>query len=223
MKKIIWIILIIIVLTGCSKKEEIKELKKDDKEEIVELEEKKEEYIDTNPIKIAFYSGNGSYKKLNSFSSKVEAFKEIGIFSILLSDEDEVSGSNRKSLYKELSSKYENFNNYKIGYSVKFETTDGEVHENILKPQVYNSYSFGEYLYVWLYDDINTTGWHSHIEPEEYNDNTVLSSIKLMWGNNSEKITSNIELSVFTYDADDFDELGHYRGNSISSVIIEKN
>ena len=223
MKKIIWMILIIIVLTGCSKKEEIKEIKKDDKEEIVELEEKKEEYIDTNPIKIAFYTGNGSYKKLNSFSSKVEAFKEIGIFSILLSDEDEVSGSNRKSLYKELSSKYENFNNYKIGYSVKFETTDGEVHENILKPQVYNSYSFGEYLYVWLYDDINTTGWHSHIEPEEYNDNTVLSSIKLMWGNNSEKITSNIELSVFTYDADDFDELGHYRGNSISSVIIEKN
>ena len=223
MKKIIWMILIIIVLTGCNKKEEVKEIKKDDKEEIVEIEEKKEEYIDTNPIKIAFYTGNGSYKKLNSFSSKVEAFKEIGIFSILLSDEDEVSGSNRKSLYKELSSKYENFNNYKIGYSVKFETTDGEVHENILKPQVYNSYSFGEYLYVWLYDDINTTGWHSHIEPEEYNDNTVLSSIKLMWGHNSEKITSNIELSVFTYDADDFDELGHYRGNSISSVIIEKN
>lgn len=223
MKKIVWMILIIIALTGCNKKEEVKEIKKDDKEEIVEIEEKKEEYIDTNPIKIAFYTGNGSYKKLNSFSSKVEAFKEIGIFSILLSDEDEVSGSNRKSLYKELSSKYENFNNYKIGYSVKFETTDGEVHENILKPQVYNSYSFGEYLYVWLYDDINTTGWHSHIEPEEYNDNTVLSSIKLMWGNNSEKITSNIELSVFTYDADDFDELGHYRGNSISSVIIEKN
>ena len=105
---------------------------------------------------------------------------------------------------------------------MKFQTEDGEVFENILEPHVYNSYPFGEYIYVWLYDDINTTGWHSHIEENEYNDNTIMSSIKLMWAPNATKITSNVELSVFTYDSDDFDELGHYRGNSISSVIIEK-
>ena len=223
MKKMIYLSVIILILTGCKKEltyEKKGELGK--KKEIIE-EKKEEVYIDNNPIKIAFYEGNGGiYRKISAFKSKVEGFKEIGIFSILLSDAEEIEGNSRKKLYDELSKNYEDFSNYRIGYSVRFETPDGEVFENILKPKTYNSYPFGDYLYVWLYDDINTIGWHSHIEEEEYQDTTVLSSIKLMWAPNANQISSDVELTVFTYDEDDFDELNHYRGNSKYSIIIER-
>ena len=224
MKKIVCL-LIIILITGCGinkEKEKVIDIK--DEDVVIENDEPKEVYIDNNEIKIAFYEGNGDiYKKINTFNSTYGEFKEIGIFSMLLSEDEEVTGNNRKSLYQELSSKYSNFSNYKIGYSLKFNTIDSEINENILKPYEYNSYPFGKYIYVWLYDDINTTGWHSHVEPDEYNDNTILSSIKLMWAPDANLITSPVELSVFTYDEDDFDEKNHYRGNSKNSVIINMN
>ena len=49
-----------------------------------------------------------------------------------------------------------------------------------------------------------------------------MSSIKLMWGPTSNEINSNIELSVFTYDEDDFDNSGNYRGISKFTTIIER-
>ncbi len=223
MKKLIYLSVILFILTGCKKELTYEEKGKlEEKTEIIE-EKKEEGYVDNNPVKIAFYEWNeGSYRKIYTFKSKLEESKEIGIFSILLSDADEVKGNSRKNLYYELSKNYEDFLNYKIGYSIRFETPNGEIFENILKPKTYNSYSFGEYLYVWLYDDINTIGWHSHIEEDEFNENTIMSSIKLMWGSTASQISSDIELSVFTYDEDDFDELGNYRGKSKFTTIIKR-
>ena len=122
MKKGLLIGFILLSVFGCEvqqKKGEPIDIKKEEPE-IIEIEEK-EEYVDDNEVKIAFYEGNGgTYKKLKTFKSKVEGFKEIGIFSMLLSEEDEVLGSSRKGLYQELSKNYSNFSNYKIGYSVNF-------------------------------------------------------------------------------------------------------
>ena len=75
---------------------------------------------------------------------------------------------------------------------------------------------------IYIYDDINTNGWHSHIEENEYTDNTVMSSIKLMWAPSYYEINSPIELSVFTYDDDDFSEEGYYRGISSYKMTIER-
>ena len=50
-----------------------------------------------------------------------------------------------------------------------------------------------------------------------------MSSIKLMWGVTANEIASDIELTIFTYDEDDFDEEGNYRGISKFTTIIEKN
>ena len=49
-----------------------------------------------------------------------------------------------------------------------------------------------------------------------------MSSIKLMWANEASQIDSNIELTVFTYDEDDFDENNNYRGISKFTTIIER-
>lgn len=223
MKKIVYLILILLLIVGCSNKIKNKELKENN--DVIE-EEKIiiPEYVDNNPIKIAFYQKrNGIYKRLDKYSSHAEVFKEIGVFSIVLSNDENIYGNSIKNLYKEMSGNIENFNNYKIGFNIKFNLKDGTViNENILKPIDYDKYGFCHYLYAWIYDDVNTSGWHSHIEENEFNDNTVMSSIKLMWGRTSDDISGPIELTVFTYDFDDFDEEGNYRGISKWTTIIEK-
>lgn len=225
MKKIMLIFLIIILLVGCSKKNEVTkslETKNDEMEPIIS--EPKEDYIDTNPIKIAFYKGsNGLYKRLDKYDSSFKEYKEIGIFSIILSNDEEVNGSSIKSLYKEISGSIPNFNDYKTGFNLKFTLEDGTiVDENFYKPLGYGSYPFSNYLYVWIYDDVNTTGWHSHIEENDYNENTIMSSVKLMWAPYANLINSPIEFTVFTYKDSDFDENNHYRGISKWTTIINK-
>ena len=149
--------------------------------------------------------------------------QEIGTFSIILSNEEKVEGSSIKSLYKEISSKEEFINNYKIGFNIKFTLDSGTIiNENVLKPLYYENYGFCPYLYAWIYDDVNANGWHSHIEEDEYNENTIMTSIKLMWGHSAQEISGDIELTVFTYDDDDFDESGICRGISKFTTIIEK-
>ena len=227
MKKIVYLSLILLTLVGCNKNLTSDNKIEDKKDEVVVENNEiipEEVYIDDNPIKIAFYQGNnGTYKRVDSFISHVEEYKEIGIFSIILSNEEEVNGSSIKSLYKEKSESIENFNNYKIGFNIKFTLEDGTViNENILRPLDYESYGFSPYLFAWIYDDVNANGWHAHIEENEFNDNTIMSSIKLMWGPSSNQINSNIELTVFTYDSDDFDEFNNYRGISKWTTIIER-
>ena len=223
MKKII-LFLVLLLICGCHKEEKhIFELPNtNEKEEVEEIEEPV--YIDDNPIKIAFYKKeNGIYKILNKYSSHVEKLKEIGIFSIILSDMEEVSGDSIKSLFKEMSSNISNFSNYKIGFNVKFTLIDGRViNTNVFKPVEYTNYGFSPYLYAWIYDDVNANGWHSHIEEKDFNENTIMSSIKLMWGNESNLINSDVELTVFTYDSDDFDKDGNYIGISKFTTIIER-
>ena len=224
MKKII-LVLLIILLTGCSfnLKKEMKET--DDTGNIEEQEEVEEEiedvYQDDNPLKIAFYQGSNSvYKKVSVFKSPLNSFKDIGIFSIILDDKDEVRG-NYKELYNNVKNSYPDFK-FKIGYNISFTLKDGSSYdENILKPIDLFDYTFSDYLYIWLYDDINTSGWHSHIEEKDYNENTVMSSIKLMSTALSREAVDGFNITVFTYDSDDdFDDDDHYRGNSKFTLKI---
>ena len=229
-RRIGYILLIVLLfITGCqtqNKNSEKLQADIQDNENNTDIESQNEvieTYHDDNPIKIAFYKGSGEYKRLDYYKSKVKEMNEIGVFSIVLSNDEVVTGSSIKSLYKEISSSIPNINNYKIGFNIKFTLESGtSINENILKPSNYESYGFSPYLYAWIYDDVNANGWHSHIEEDEYNENTIMSSIKLMWGPSAKEINGNIELTVFTYDSDDFDELGNYRGVSSFTTIIEK-
>jgi len=54
MKKIIFIMLSLMLLVGCNKKEESQDEVIDDKKENVEPKEE-EKYIDNNPIELSFY------------------------------------------------------------------------------------------------------------------------------------------------------------------------
>ena len=227
MKKIIILFIFLLLLTGCNKlvkEDNQKEINNDQNNNQINSDLEENIYQDRNPIKIALYEGtNGSYLRVDTFYSKMEALKDIGLFSIILSQDEKVTGNNIKGLYKDYSSQYENFSNYKIGYHIAFSTTDGTTFsETILKPLTFSKFPFSDYLYVWFYDDINNSGFYSHIEEDEYNENTVMSSIKLMSAKKSGEINSPIELTVFTYDEDDFSESGNYIGVSKYKISIVK-
>lgn len=213
MKKIILILSILTLLTSCSKKDNYIYKNISIKTNIID------NYIDDNPIKISLYQGN---KKITNYNTTLGNFKDIGVFSAYYTDKDILDNSNTKYNFIKYYQKYNNITNYKIGYYISFYVNDQHIEQLILDPTT--KHSMGPYMYVYLYDDINQPDgtFYSHLEPEDINDLTIFSSIKLFLPQEGIKITSPISLTVFTYDnLDDFTKDNHYRGKSSYTINIE--
>ena len=75
---------------------------------------------------------------------------------------------------------------------------------------------------TYLYDDYNNfgKGFYSHIEKEQFNENTLMTSIKIQSSYSVDQINSKISLTVFTYDSEDDFENNEYRGNSSYTMDI---
>ena len=76
----------------------------------------------------------------------------------------------------------------------------------------------------YLYDDyINKDkSFYSHLEDKDYNENSLLTSIKLQASYNCSEI-KKIELIAFTYDSEDDLINDTYRGNSKYMITINTN
>ena len=217
MKKfIIILILLLVIVTGCGKKE----IKKKEKKKVeVEYIEK---YEDLNATPISFYKieGNG-LTKLTKINKTLVTLEDIGIFQIYPSNEDKIVFNKgfAYDFYDEWT-KYNSNNNIKIGYNIKFKTNDEEISYNIFNPS--NCMEKWEYLLNYLYDDYANRGkgFYSHIEENEFNENTLPTSIKLQSNDKVHDIKDKILLTVFTYDSEDDFKDGEYRGNSSSTLTI---
>ena len=109
------------------------------------------------------------------------------------------------------------------GYSVLDAASGNEtIEKTILTPN--DTTSFFDYLEIYLYDGYHRSAneWYSHTTEEEFNDKTIFTGIKLTSGKNVNQITSDIELTAFSYDKDDFDENRNYKGTSKYSIIVKK-
>ena len=219
MKKIL--LILIILLVGCTPKEDInneeKVLENNDisKEEIVE-----EKYIDDNPIKLGLYLYTCSYnskEKLSTYETPFISGSDIGSFEVFFTDEETINGTSFKSLFNSYYDKYENIDNYKIGYNIEFTLNDGTVNKfNLLEP---NTYLYGDYFYTYLYDDIHVNDGEFYSHLESINDETLITSIKIYAVDKIAEV-EKIKLTAFTYDSDDFDSNGNYRGISSYSINI---
>ena len=214
MKKIILLISIFFILTGCQNKEDntFKEINID---ETIQTDT----YIDDNPIKVALYENN---YKVKSYSTTLSNFKEIAVFNIYYTNIDKLDSSNIKYNYQKYYNKYDNIDNYKTGFYITFEAEGKKIEQLALDPT--SKHAMTPYLYIYLYDDINQAPgtFYSHLEPNDMKDNTIISSIKLFLAQEGSKISSPITLTVFTYDKDeDFTEDNKYRGISSYTIEIE--
>ena len=225
-KKTLLLLLVLLLLTACNINN--KEINKEDNtiKKESKIEEKKEEYIDNNPIKLGIYMYYNSYtnrKKTNEYNTSWELNVDLCSLEIFYTNEDSIPGTKIKNLWTDYKNKYDNIDNYKIGYNINFDTkNEGTINKTILNPS--DTWDIYNYLQVYLYDDIHQedNAWYSHVTDEEYNDSTILSSIKLTGSTIVDEITSDITLTAFTYDEDDFDDNNNYRGISKDTIIIKR-
>ena len=218
MKKI-FLVLIILATIGCNIQtdEETKRIEEAINNPPTSTEEPTPTpYIDTNPIKVGIYKDK---KLVNEFNKKFKDQTDIAIFNVLFTQDKELPNKSFKTLWKEYYNKYKDIDEYKIGFEIDVEI-NGEKKENVLlNPK--NQHKIYPTLYAYLYDDIHNSGYYSHVTMDQVKDNTIYSSIKLYLHKKTNEITSPITLTVFTYkDDDDFDENGHYRGNSKYTITI---
>lgn len=226
MKKILIITCMLLVLTSCSyKTQPINENNKQNIKTSTTKEEIKDTYIDNNPITLGIYmytnSSTPRYKK-DLYQTTWTQYTDICSLEIFYTNEEQIPGTNFKSLWNNYYQNYTNIDSYKIGYLIEFETTnEGKIKKYIKSPQ--DTEEIYKYIQLYLYDDIHQDGgWYSHITKEEYSNDNILTSIKLTASTNIDEITSDISLTAFTYDDDDFDENGEYRGISKQTVIIKR-
>ena len=226
MKKILIITCLLLTLTSCSYKTQPIN-KKDNKKNITSnvKEEIKNTYIDNNPITLGIYMYTNSSTpryKTNEYKNNWKLNVDICSLEIFYTNEDQIPGTNFKNLWNNYYQNYTDINSYKIGYLIEFNTTnEGKIKKYIKLPQ--DTDSIYKYIQIYLYDDIHQNeGWYSHITENEYNNDSILTSIKLTGSTYIDEITSDISVTAFTYDDDDFDENGEYRGISKQTVIIKR-
>ena len=226
-KVVIIIILLCVLLVGISPLIKTKLFNKiDDNKEGEEVikEEEEDTYIDDNKIILGLYKDyhNGKERVLiKEYESNFEYHKDISSFEVYYTNEESISNESQIKLFDRYKDNYENVLDYRIGYKVSFNTVDGTVSKTVLSPKDTND--FYNILEVYLYDDYHRNGgWYSHTTEEEFNKDTLLTSIKLTAGKEVDKITSDITLEAFTYMEEDLDELGNYKGNSKYLITIKK-
>ncbi len=215
MKKIIFVLTVPLLLTGCFDKVEEKEISDNKEEEVVE---EIDSYIDDNPITVGLYI-NG--KLINEYNTTFRNDMDIASFDVYFTNDEDVGSSNTKNNFKKYYNNYENIDNYKIGFYVTFNANGKKYEKVVLDSDC--EFALTPYIYLYLYDDIHQPDntWYSHVTKEEEKSDTIFSSIKLYLAERYDEIESAITLTVFTYDGEeDFDEQGYYRGKSSHTVII---
>lgn len=221
---VIFAIIVFIAILFFKNKENINE------ELPIYIEEQKEEikentYVDDNIIKIGLYTKEGNTKKLSqSHTSSWKAENVMGIFYAVASNNEVISGNSYGAVWKDYWNKYENTQNYKIGYNISFSMGDKIIDKTILNPD--DAYTMYPKLQLNLYDDINLIPGkpYYHVTSETMTENTIFTSVKIVGDTETKNITSPIKLTTFTYkDISDFDiETGKYRGNFSYTTIINK-
>lgn len=220
--KKIFICLVIFLICGCSiqnKKEEPK------KQETVQKDEEKdfvEPYVDDNPIELGLYlNQNGSRTLISTYDSDLTLYTDIVSLEVYYTTEETLISGSQKNVWQEYYQKYTEVDAYKIGYHIQFKTNDLEVDKTILSPS--DVESFFDYIQIYLYDDIHQdSNWYDHISQDEVTEETRFTSIKLTTSTKIAEIISPITITAFTYDSDDFDEDGNYRGNSSHQLVIQR-
>ena len=216
-KRIILIIVCLLLFSGCNNKKEVRvKAKKIIDKEIVNNEDNNK-YVDNNPIKLSLYVDKN---KVSEYNSPMTIYKDIVSLECYYTEDNRIIDGKFKDVFNKYYSNYQNIDEYRIGYYIKFNTTDGEVSKYIYRPS--DVESFFNYIQVYLYDDVHQeSSYYSHVTNEEYNDNTLLTSIKLTASMYIDRINSDVEVSVFTYKKDDINDKGEYIGNSKYKVLIK--
>ena len=129
--------------------------------------------------------------------------RDICVLGAYPTTEEKISGQSMRAIFNDALEKNPDAKGMKIGYLLRFTTTDGECEKLILRPSDITD-DHWENIEIYIYDDINQTpgAWYSHLLESEVTDDTIVTSIKLTAG---EKIgdVKDIRLTAFLYKPED--------------------
>lgn len=199
---------------------------KNNNEEQIIQEEKEPEYVDENNVKLGLYVDNGTNLELITDDYYCDWSPEnvMGLFYAIPTQENTLPNTNFDTMWKDYINNYPNANDCRIGYALEFTLNDGnQMYFTILNPD--DAYYTFPKVMSFLYDDVNLVPGkpYYHITQDVMYDYTICSSLKLVGDVDTYKITSDIKLTAFCFDSeDDFDDNGHYRGNSYYTITIKR-
>lgn len=216
------LIVFVLFLSSCSIKEKEKIIKNDEFDEDTIVD--KEQYIDDNQIKLGLFLYDNNYKNKerleDTYYTEFVSGEDIGLFEVFLTDNNIVDGTSFKNLWNKYYKEYDDIDDYKIGFNIKFILEDGTNYNgNFLEPDIYK---FKDYFFVYLYDNVHQKDGAIYGHLENMDEDTLLTSIKISARSGIDRV-ENLILSVFSYDSeDDFDEEGNYIGKSIYVIRIKR-
>ena len=185
--KIVFILLSLFFVVACkdARKNETSTIsEKDVKDEVITSVD---EYKDTNPIKLSLYVNKS---RVSEFKSSMNIFEDIVSLECYYTEDNMITDGKFKDVFNSYYTKYSNIDDYRIGYRIKFDTSDGNFDKYIFRPS--DVYNYFDYIQTYLYDDIHQdSSWYSHVEDGAYNDNTLLTSIKLTASKYIDRVTSD--------------------------------
>lgn len=205
---------------------------------VVETEaETMPEIANEKPVKLYYmdYEENAA-KLIKSYQTEWSDDHDIAYFGAFNSDEQEIPFDLEKYAHLDRWEEVDTDVDYKIGYEISFDAGGEHRVITILSPQdIADSEDLFDgdvateevtgYLGVWMYDDIHQEdgAWYSHVTPEEYDDDTLLTSIKIRLTPRFDEV-KNLKLKAFSYSSPlEFDADNHYNNRySYEISIIEK-
>ena len=162
------------------------------------------------PDKLGLYiAENGERIFVDKFSSKWIVGKDIDCFEVLASDEKSLSGKFGE-LWKTAWESFSNTKNVKVGYKLDIHLLSDENSSDKISSDKIISFDvkspkdvlpYREYIEVYLYDDIHVSGWYSHLEEDDMNGETIMTSVKLTATEKQSEI-SKIHLTAYFYTTD---------------------
>lgn len=183
-------------------------------------------YVVDDPIQIGLYIEEDGMKKLvKEHICSFNMEDVMGLFYALPTNEEVVSNESFPTVWNHYWEKYENREDYKVGYQIQFMMNSGEfIEQTILDPD--DAYLMFPKVQFYLYDDVNLIPGkrYYHILQHEMNEKTKCSSAKLVGDKLTKNISSPILLTVFFYrTAEDFEPTtGRYRGKSFYTIQLKQ-
>lgn len=179
-----------------------------------------------SPIGLYIYNENSGRRELAGETSDSAWIKgtDIVSFEVYNSSEAFLRGNVFLNIWPKLWESWEHSSDYRIGYTIDFTLNNGtkKIHQNVVTPD--DTLIWKDYIELYLYDDLHQQidVWYSHVEPEDYTDETILTSVKFTAGREFEAIDDEILLTAYFYkkDGSEFDSEGNYTGNTCVRVLI---
>lgn len=173
-------------------------------------------------LPVGIYLQNGTaenYDRKDEMAGTWYDGMTLACFAILPSNDANVTGSTYKGLWY---AAYENNisdTNARLGFIMGVSTNTSTESYLILKPQ--DTAEIAN-MNIYMYDDIHqNTGWYSHLTETSFNANSMVTSFKIVAGENFSNVKT-IVLSAFWYTPEQIVN-GNYTGSSMHTIIINAN